>query len=601
MKKFVTVFITLLTVFSAAGCAATTPSTDANVSPSISSTSTPDVTVTPSPTPTLTPEPTTATVSEEIEALGEYTIVYPEHYEAPRQMREVELLRDVIEKLSGKRPDAVSDKTSSITGKNSIIFASSSVKTEFDEKVAGLESEMDYVICVDSDKNIILGGKSYYSDMRAAYDFINNYLGYDDVEDVYGEPAKDIGGEFVYKYEAPTFIIAAHNAFNELFTVEAVRDAKNAHFNLLTLYNLYGAAQFFTEENCKDVATWCVRYEMYFMTSSPADFTTHEVTVPCEEFLAKNPMVYGIYLYDEPGTDLIPTMHILAENFKEKYSKYGWKCYVNHFPFHDVWDLLNDSDYLSNTQITGLDKYMKNYSITDEEWLDYIALLEKAKIASEKNGQDLWFYHESRDKDKHGDAVYTHKVYRFAGYIAMCFGAEGINYFCYADATNLLQIVPDETWCYNECLVNKDFTPKENWYDAQEANAEIEKMSKLYVQYENTGAYLVGGSFNKEDAGFDDVFENMLDKTGNEITSQKYLVGHFDKKTGDGNAYIIMNLEEFNIQNYNIGKGQLIKLKINGENVVFYQNGEQVAATLNDEGYYEIRLCNGGCLFVTVD
>lgn len=614
MKKIITILSAFLMILSISACAAPSESLLPSASPSASATTDPtttpsnDPTPTPSTEPTPLPTPTPIPVSESVRALGDYTIIYPADYENPRQMTEVELLSQVIEKLSGKKPTVVSDAAASITGKNHIIFASSSYNTEFDSKIDALTSEMDYIICVDKDKNIVLGGQTYYSDMRAAYDFINNYLGYNDIDDIYSIPEKDITGEFVYTYEAPTFIIAAHNAAHNVFTKAVIRDAKEAHFNLMT-----ADKNFCTDEEYMDIATWCVRFEMYFMAHVSANYETCDVTLTCEDFMLKNPMVKHAHLRDEPGEDLLPTIHKMAKNFNSKYAQYGLKCYVNHFRSGSIFEAMENTGYLSNVPVTGYDAYLRNYSTTSigGSIHSYLSFLQLVKRVTDKYDQEFWMYLESYDlankKVINGSSdsvkVYTSKTFRYTAYLSMCFGADAVNYFCYADTT---YYKAEGDWSHGQ-LLEEDFTPTQAWYDAKATNEELEKLSKVYSQYTNKAAYVIGPDEENEFTPIDactpyyNIIEEFLDKKGNEITDKNYLVGCFDKNEGDGHAFIIMNLEELNAQQYSPEKGSKIKLKINGENVTFYQGGEKIDVAVDADGYYTPVMANGACIFVTVD
>lgn len=603
MKKFMTILLVLSVISSLSACGSASPTP--TVSPSTEQSVLPSTepTITPSADPEITPAPTdepSVPVSSAVKALGDYTIVYPERYENPRQMIEVELLAEVIETLSEKKPQIISDSTVSMTGKNYIIFASSDIKTEFDDKIDSLSSEMDYLICVDKGGNIILGGQTYYSDMRAAYDFINNYLGYDDIDEVYSVPEKEIGGEFIYTYEAPTFIIAAHNAAHNVFTKAVIRDAKDAHFNLMT-----SDCNFNNDEQYKDVATWCVRFELYFMCGVSSNYETFETELYCEDFMLKNPMVKYAHLRDEPPEDALPTIGKLADNFNSKYAQYGIKCYVNHFRSGSIWDNMENTGVISNVPITGFDAYLKNYASSQiggsiHSYLNFLQLVHRV---TDKYNQEFWMYLESYNLMNKGVTVYTEKTFRYTSYLAMCFGADAVNYFCYADTT---YYKAEGDWSHGQ-LLEEDFTPTDAWYDAKTTNEELEKLSKIYSQYKNKGAYLIGPDEDNEFTPIDEctryygIIEEFLDKKGNAVTERNYLVGCFDKKDGNGNAFIIMNLEELNAQPYTTARGQKVKLKINGENVTFYQGGEKIEVEIDENGYYTPIIANGGCLFVTVD
>lgn len=604
MKKLFSILLASAILLSSAACSTVspTPSDTVNENPSVL----PSVSQSESPTPSPSqepelPTPTPIPVSDSVKKLGDYIIIYPNEYENPRQMKEVELLQNVIEKLSGKRPSTQKDTDGELTNKNYIIFASSTVKTSQDKVFNELLSEMDYAICFDDDNNVILGGKTYYSDMRAAYDFINNYLGYDDIEDEYSEPEKGIGEDTVYAYTAPTFIVAAHNAWHPAFTPKVVKEACDCHINLMT-YNLCSDQKYWIEDDYKALATWCVRFGIYFMADAYIS-GDNEVTIKSEEFMLKNPMLYGVHLRDEPGENDLPTVHKQVESFNLKYSEYNLKCYINHFYSGTVWDSLENNGYLSNSQITGFDRYARNYNLSYTDWLDYVDFLKRVKRVSDNGNIDFWMYLESYKLMNKGETIYTDKTFRFTSYLAMCFGAKGINYFCYAD---LPYYNYEGDWSHGQ-LLESDFTPTKAWHHAQSANEDILKFAEIYNQYNNIGAYMVGKSSQNDRTeenrytGCDDILVDFLDKKGNEVTDKYYLVGCFDKNEGDGKAFLILNLDKMNSQAYTTTRGQKVKLKINGENVKFYQDGEIINVETDENGYYTPIIANGTAIFVTVD
>ena len=108
----------------------------------------------------------------------------------------------------------------------------------------------------------------------------------------------------------------------------------------------------------------------------------------------------------------------------------------------------------------------------------------------------------------------------------MCFGAEGIMYFNY------------HTW-----VVDGKFNKLEHWYNAEKANADIAFVGEtLCDNYDYAGTYTINRAFDDnfiylEDfyTGFDDVITDFVIPQSSSRTP--YLVGCYDKKDGDGNAF----------------------------------------------------------------
>ena len=135
-----------------------------------------------------TPQPSPTEKGVQVSELADYTIVYPSEYTEFR-MDIVSELQDVIEHLTNVRINAIPDTEPE--AEKEIILASSKRTTSFDAEIDDFASRMDYIVAKDND-NIVLGGQNYYSDMRAVYDFMSNYLGYDSLEGTYSEPKKTL-------------------------------------------------------------------------------------------------------------------------------------------------------------------------------------------------------------------------------------------------------------------------------------------------------------------------------------------------------------------------------------------------------------------------
>lgn len=230
----------------------------------------------------------------QVAELADYTIVYPSNYK-DWQMEEVYLLQNTIEHITGTRINAVPD--SEPEAKREIILASSSRETAFSSQISSFANRMDYVVAVDN-KDIVLGGLNYYSDMRAVYDFVNNYLGYDDIEDIYSE-SKAVSGTKTYIYKEPSLTLMGSNLSVSAYTsVEAVRDMAECNFNMIQIM-----ADRYTDEEMRNFAKWCARYEIRVLVYAITDFENETITVTDLEDAVENPMIWGHYIKDEPVFD----------------------------------------------------------------------------------------------------------------------------------------------------------------------------------------------------------------------------------------------------------------------------------------------------------
>ena len=174
-------------------------STACGVAPTAEATPPGEITVE-SPTPGLEEYPVEKV---SISDLREYVIVYPSYYDEYR-MGEVYILRDAIKNVTGYALDVISDGEEK--REHEIIIASSTRENGIECSIEKFESGLDYAVGVRKG-NIVLGGNNFYADMRAIYYFINNVLGYNDIDDIYSEPQSVMSGIEFNIYEKPLMTI----------------------------------------------------------------------------------------------------------------------------------------------------------------------------------------------------------------------------------------------------------------------------------------------------------------------------------------------------------------------------------------------------------
>ena len=133
----------------------------------------------------------------------------------------------------------------------------------------------------------------------------------------------------------------------------------------------------------------------------------------------------------------------------------------------------------------------------------------------------------------------------------------------------------------------------------KKANADIAFVGEtLCDNYDYAGTYTINRAFNDnfiylEDfyTGFDDVITDFVVPQSSSRTP--YLVGCYDKKDGDGNAFLLVNMEALDYVPYDETTADPVKIKINGENVKFYREGELKEVEKDSDGYYLLEVGNG--------
>ncbi len=575
MKKTTTIPMTVLILLSLllAACSCAPAQTEAPES-------------TPEATPAATPEPVqelpdlgNETIA--IKELGNYTIVYPSDYTEIRMDMPL-MLADNIERVTGKRPEMKTD--AECKDGRRIILASGKTETVLSEGISQFEDGLTYVIAV-SNGNLILGGQNYYADSNAIYDFINNYLGYDDVEDVTTEAKSEVSGLNVSYHEKPAVFIYGSTWSSPVTNVKMVKYLAEANFNGF----MYTYCQE-TENSLHNLVRWCARYGIYLVLN-------RGVFAP--ELYYDCPIIVGHYIWDEPEETDFTMLLDLLKDYKEKYSQYGWKSWINFVGIEssiksfdcDLW-IWNDLD------VSGFDAYdfvSYFYGRQRERLHPYEIMRNAAKI----HGLDMWYYIQSYDHVG-SPVMNTSKAYLWQMQHTMCFDPDGIIYFEYG---NMLEGTGG--WCagWETAVIDRDFlTRGQHYYDAQRANKIILDEAEILKNYDQKGCAVINrkdtDAFTRLDEYYD--FSDVITEITGYDAEDIYFVGCFDEEGGKGKAYLITDINYPDEKLFDDTPVKYLKAKINGDKVSCYFNGETSELTPDENGYYSIPAGNGFAALITV-
>ncbi len=522
--------------------------------------------------------------------LSDYTIVYPADY-SEWKMTEVKLLKEVIEENSGKEIRIIPDSEET-TGKE-IILGSTTRKTKYSDTINGFDNAMCYVIGRDED-NIVLGGQNYYSDMRAIYDFIENYLGYDDLTENYGQPVtKTLDTENITLWEQPSHHIMGTSMSGNHFTHEyQIKDFADCNFNLLWISSAMWTSDHKYEDTfdygeVRDVAKWCAKYGIeiviqpnVFPLGYTADFSKCQVFI-CdhEEDVIENPCVFGLYVVDEPQEDVMQFRKEELEYCKEKYGQYGWKFYITVYsPWYPsipeeeqylycrLWE-----EYLYECDALSFDGYMGHLKSRN---IDYCYILETYSSLARELGQEFYYYIECFGMGQK-NLNYT-KVLRNNAYFGLCFGSTMTEYFQYGDAG-----AADAPEWAGGSLINKDFSINHEYYDyAQKVNEEILKVTDILKDYEFVGTY-TSNTLDEPILRLANPYEHPEEYATDYLASvwnTPIVFGCYENRENGKKALIVLNFEEINDTPYKEDKDSLYLVfevsKENAGKVVIYREGE---------------------------
>lgn len=518
--------------------------------------------------------------------IGEYSIVYPSEY-TDYMKQDVKFLQKVIKNVTGANLNIVSDLEN--TNSKEIIIASSKRKNGIEEAIENFPDELDYVIGVRKG-NIILGGKNFYADIKAIYDFINNVLGYDDIEETKSPPQTSISGLTYKLYTRPNFLITAHNgAVSNISGKKVIRDMRDANFNVLQL-----DTNWHNNDEILEAAKWCSRYELLLMVGNPA---VSDILMDC-------PAVFSTLEIDEPGPERFENVMQNVDSYIEKYGEKGWLPFVNMGPV--VWNIdpiIEWEGYFDNIPMISFDVYPQHSLEYTYKWdMDALGCYERLSYLSRKTKKDLWVYIESYNIKNRNEN--TSKMFRWQGYMALSFGAKNILYFQYGDASK--NYTAEGDWSYGS-LINWDHSKNNAWFDAQKFNNELIELAPIYNQYDAKGACTLNAPPDEPWLNYNSSYPNAKNIVTEYICEDKnnndaYLLGFFDKKeNNNAHAFTIVNISDLNDEPYESDESKYVKFKISSDKVTFYRNGKAQNVEKTDDGYYNVNMANGFCWFVTVD
>ena len=286
-----------------------------------------------------------------------------------------------------------------------------------------------------------------------------------------------------------------------------------------------------------------------------APFSTHY------EYAEYMDIIKGVHINDEPNKE---TMAQLADDaLIADYQKiYGDRKYmINLIPatavtsrdFNDYDEMLSiygetimskfDNPYIC------VDVYPFSNSKTPEQMIIY-NYNEIAKAAKKYNAETSFILQSSTGSEFLPEL--TEADMRQQAYLAIAFGADNLQYYCYSVPTHYSSdgsVV--ESYLYNHCILNQDRTPSVIYDYVKEVNAEIQKFASAVLAYNWNEAIGVSGtedqtfriSYIEYDNNFEKITkftsgkhyvstESTYDLVVSQFTSEKY-----------GEAYMFVNFD----------------------------------------------------------
>ena len=231
---------------------------------------------------------------------------------------------------------------------------------------------------------------------------------------------------------------------------------------------------------------YCARAEGKGMGETP--FSSRNVYEEYKDIIA------AVHITDEPSVAGMDTYgdDALTTDFK---SVYNVPYMVNLFPNYASKQALGAKNYdvylaayeekilsdFSKNAMVSVDfyPYMADYTGLHSSWL--LCYEKVAKLAQRYNAT-THFYLQSANKNEFADDL-TEQDMRLQAYVALCYGAEWLSYYCYA-MPHIYAEDGSYTGMYEKCILDVNNKPTSLYDAVKNVNAEIQSFASVYLAYD---------------------------------------------------------------------------------------------------------------------
>ncbi|MBE6688579.1 MAG: hypothetical protein E7588_04780 [Ruminococcaceae bacterium] len=219
---------------------------------------------------------------------------------------------------------------------------------------------------------------------------------------------------------------------------------------------------------------------------------------------------------------------------------------------------------------------------TPTYYKDYVKNIEIVANACRDSGRDFWVYIQTCSWGSWVREPNEAEI-RWQAYTMLSFGAKTILYYIFATCTS-----------HTGCAFDVRGDKTKIYFAIQRMAQGLHKLSDLYVSYKYVGAFNVNST--PEATPYLEMYNPYKEfKAITDLTCDTpLLVGCFEKKEGKGNAFTLVNQ-----QDWKEPKGSVITFKAQGKVTLYYDGEPQELTPVN--GVYTVKLEQGDGVFVTVD
>ena len=422
------------------------------------------------------------------------------------------------------------------------------------------------------------------------------------------------------KYELQTFEIAGLWAPRQM-TEEAFLQYKNAGFNVFSFTNhdelprksenqYYIGSKRSLEalELCKKVGldvyisygdSWFNRHNEGDEYFEGEPFSKHNVY---GEYMD---IIKGMHVKDEPNKETMTYLSndTLINDFKKVYG--NRKYIINLIPETAVQsrDYENYTEMLEHFGEEILSKFEKPHISVDcylhsnsvEVQSNIVNNYNQIANCAKKYGATTSMILQSSTGNEFKGTL-TEADMRQQVYLALAFGADSIQYYCYS--------VPDDIPYYHCMLERDNVTPNQLYYDVKTVNEEIQKFSSVFLAYDWNQSIGISGSvfrtYRVRSIEYDENDERIKLKDAKHYVSAKstedLVVSHFTSQKY-GEAYMFVNFSR------DVGSKSKIDVQFKECSAVAVYggagyNGTPKIVELDSEGNFKMELAYGDGAFI---
>lgn len=214
---------------------------------------------------------------------------------------------------------------------------------------------------------------------------------------------------------------------------------------------------------------------------------------------------------------------------------------------------------------------------------DYVKNLEYGANAARNSGRELWVCIQSCTWSRSTRPVERAEL-RWQAYTCLSFGATCLLYYVFAARPE-----------HDYSMIDFRGERRQLYYDSQEMALGLKRLSEVFVQYRNLGAFSLNSSpeatpYLEMNTPYRD-FSVLRDLQAD----TPLLVGCFEKAEGKGHAFTLVNMQDFAEE-----KASRISFCAEGR-LTLYQDGIPSPMICDRDGVYRLTLAMGDGVFITVE